>query len=253
MLNPLSQSCFHAFSNQCAKHGFKKRGKAFFRVIGDGVLQILKYEYQRAGPHYSLNMGLFSMYGELEPQHFTSAGCVPDKCLMKLIGWKSTSRPDMFDADGNCARPPEQWYATPEEQLDVLTSKGFVYLDQINTQALLLKASFELDSFLYWNDYKKLAPFLFIEDYANALKVINALLAQHASAMQSYKEHFSLEAYSIRLQEQEENDQKLYALRDMIVKDDKKSIQAYLMENHYRNMLYAKFCRGKIGDDLREP
>lgn len=66
--------------------GFSKRGDAFFRILGDGVLQVLKFEYEPCFTHYSLNVGLFSMYSELRESWFTSSGCIPRYCVMNFVG-----------------------------------------------------------------------------------------------------------------------------------------------------------------------
>lgn len=64
---------------------FMRRGNAFFRVVGDGVLQIIKMEYEvHDGTHY-LRFGLFSMYGEMEKRMFTGNGCIPNYYAMEMV------------------------------------------------------------------------------------------------------------------------------------------------------------------------
>ena len=53
--------------------GFLRRGNAYFRIMGDGVLQLLKFEHERCFSHLSLCVGLYSMYSELEQRLFTSS------------------------------------------------------------------------------------------------------------------------------------------------------------------------------------
>ena len=67
-------------------HGFFQRGDAFFRVVGDGVLQLLKFEHERCFSHFSLCIGLYSMYSELEQRWFTSTGCIPQYSVMNFVG-----------------------------------------------------------------------------------------------------------------------------------------------------------------------
>ena len=66
--------------------GFVRRGAAFFRVWGDGVLQVLKFEHQRGLQVDELRIGIFSMYGELLPQWFTSGGCIPRGSIANFVG-----------------------------------------------------------------------------------------------------------------------------------------------------------------------
>lgn len=240
--------CFEMFEKRCCEHGFTRRGAAFFRVVGDGVLQVLKYNYERMGPHYSLDIGLFSMYDNLRKEWFTSGGCIPRYTVMKLAGWPSTSRPDLFSADSPqiVTLPPELWYATPEEQLDVLESKGFLYLNEITTQKQLAHAICELDEIpnrsILWNDSLKFVPFLHAGQKDNALRVIDAILKQHKDAVQSWREYFSPDVFEVRRAEQEKKDQIWFDLREMVINDDEHSIKKYLKDNYERNLQYANFC-----------
>ena len=67
--------------------GFVRRGSAFFRVWGDGVLQVLKFERQRGDRVYDLSVGVFSMYGRLYPEWFTSSGCIPRASIASFIAF----------------------------------------------------------------------------------------------------------------------------------------------------------------------
>ena len=70
--------------------GFVRRGSAFFRVWGDGVLQVLKFEYQPGYQVHDLCVGIFSLYGKLYPGWFTSGGCIPRGCIASFAGLRST-------------------------------------------------------------------------------------------------------------------------------------------------------------------
>ena len=43
--------------------GFVRRGSAFFRVWGDGVVQVLKFERHSIYKDHDLSVGVYSMYG----------------------------------------------------------------------------------------------------------------------------------------------------------------------------------------------
>ena len=47
-------------------HGFVAKGNALFRVIGDGVLQVLTFQKQ-ASKTWVLTVGLQSLYSEMYP------------------------------------------------------------------------------------------------------------------------------------------------------------------------------------------
>ena len=240
--------CFAQFQSACVEQGFVQRGDSFFRVIGDGVFQVLKYQYQRVGPHYSLDMGLFSMYGELQKSWFTSLGCIPRYSVMHLIGWRSTLRPNAIDSINNCnILPYDQWYVTPEEQLEVLLIKGFPFLDSIKTQKDLVEAMCYLDTVhwggnVHWNDPLKLEPFLYSGESKNAIKVIDSILDQHCSAIQSWKEYFSPEQALQMQEEQEKNDQYFIAKRRMILEGNYQDIEEFLETNYKANCKHARFC-----------
>ena len=61
----------------CKENSFACRGTAFFRVIGDGVLQVIKCQKERYATNYSTSLGLFSLYGQIEREWVTSFGCIP--------------------------------------------------------------------------------------------------------------------------------------------------------------------------------
>ena len=69
--------------------GFVRRGSAFFRVWGDGVLQVLKFERNRVDRVHDLSVGVFSMYGRLSPEWFTSSGCIPEASIANFIDLRS--------------------------------------------------------------------------------------------------------------------------------------------------------------------
>ena len=57
---------------------------AFFRVHGDGVLQVIRKNSEK-GRRF-VDVGLFSMYGKILPQWLTCAGCIPRYEVLYLSG-----------------------------------------------------------------------------------------------------------------------------------------------------------------------
>lgn len=105
---------------------FSRRGDAFFRILGDGVLQVLKFEYEPCFTHYSLNVGLFSMYSELRESWFTSSGCIPRYCVMNFAGKQNAI---------NVKTDENNIYTfnviSPEAQIQTLEESAFPVLDSI--------------------------------------------------------------------------------------------------------------------------
>lgn len=57
----LSAALSEELKNLCVENGFHRRRNAYFRVIGDGVFQVIKFEYEpRSFCPYHLQIGLFS-------------------------------------------------------------------------------------------------------------------------------------------------------------------------------------------------
>ena len=69
---------FNHLCEVAGNEGIKRKGNAFFRIVGDGALQEMQYHWTKR-PFYQeiVKIGLFSMYGELEPQWLTRLGCIP--------------------------------------------------------------------------------------------------------------------------------------------------------------------------------
>ena len=109
--------------------GFKKRGNAYFRVIGDGVLQVIQLSTGRPLTPQEFWIGFFSMYDDLLPQWFTSGGCIPRYCAMKYAGFKSSDI--LFDYGGNHY---DHFQLSFEEQLYIMENYVLDELDQVVTQ-----------------------------------------------------------------------------------------------------------------------
>lgn len=249
----------------CQQHGFTKRGKAFFRVHGDGVLQVIKFEYERCGELYLLYIGLFSMYGELEPQWFTSSGCIPRYCVTLLQNVRDVLRSK--EVFGITYYDP----VSPEEQLEILIEKGFPWLDSIDTQEKLLDGICYLESVensVRWNDFEKVAPCLSTNQFDKAELVVCSILQQHYCArsaphltdlplcsvfkphadddddIDNYTDAFWTENdYAVFTEKfATEEDNKFLQIHKWLYESDHAAIEKYLSENYVANCKSAKFC-----------
>lgn len=176
---------FPQFKIACMSHGFHCRGKAFFRVIGDGVLQVLQYDNSSRLYNHTIRVGLFSLYGEIEKQWLTAYGCIPRYRLFTLF-----------------TQLPKTFYHILKQleigvQLVLLENMGFQWLDGVTSQQRLAEAICELDMAdmgdIRWNDMLKIAPFLMTGQYGNAQKVLESMICQHELAIASYQKDFEPE------------------------------------------------------------
>ena len=243
--------------------GFVRRGSAFFRVWGDGVLQVLKFERQRGDRVHDLSIGIFSMYGRLYPEWFTSSGCIPRGSIASFVGLRfvdyylspncfaktdngqffydgfpvsvdSTQR--MWDDNG------ERWryYFTAEQQVHILVEKVLPWLNDMTSQSLAAKAMYEI-----WpvpNDSLRFDAHLAAGEWAQAEQTMTAILDQHADAKASWKRTFPQDKYAEMVARQEVRDVPLKAAHKMVQEKDEKAIRSYLQENYMKNCQLAKFC-----------
>lgn len=156
---------------------FFQRGDAYFRVVGDGVLQLLKFEYERSFSHFSLCVGLYSMYSELDRRWFTSSGCIPQYSVMNFAG--KASAVNINEEKGIYTFE----VLSPQAQIRTLNESAFLTLDRINSQEQLINQMNRLDiarwGSIVWNDLNKFAPYLKSGDFRSAEKVLTSVLRQH--------------------------------------------------------------------------
>ena len=222
MLNPV-----HLIGPMLKEQGFVRRGSAYFRVHGDGVVQLVRY--QRESDGYYLCMGLHSMYGELMKQWFTSVGCIPRYELLLLDGQRFLPDPwERKDLDTN------------RMQAELLREKGLPFLDRIQTQRELADAIVSLDG--RWNDDMKMAPFLACGDYENAALVLKAIIDQHEFARKRNQETLSDEAFQRHQEHWVPVTAHFRELLEMVRREDPAEIRTWLDGNFAKNYQYAKFC-----------
>lgn len=218
--------------------GFTKRGDAFFRIVGDGVLQLLKFEYERCFSHFNLAVGLYSMYSEMERNWFTSAGCIPQYSVMNFVGEASAIRvhkeKDTYTFD----------IVSVQKQIEVLNDCALPTLDIIQTQDQLVEQMCELDvsrfGSIVWNDSRKYAPFLKSGNHEKAKKVIQSILTQQnvqTSTKGSNDTHLFESCKYIG-----EEDQAFMQKLDFILTANNDEIDSYLLRNKERNCSFARFC-----------
>ena len=208
----------------CAASGFHKKGNAFFRIIGDGVLQVIKSRYERKLGADIISVGLFSMYGYLQPQWLTATGCLPRYDIASCFHQKHLPL---------CFPIPLQI------QLDMLRSRVLPWLDSLDTQKKLVSAITKLDP--RWNDSLKIGPYLACGEWNHAKKVLREILAGTDFARLGPQEFYE-DASGMLFLKKEQDAHHPQALLEMISREDPAEIDAYLKENYARNLACAKFC-----------
>ena len=243
--------------------GFVRRGSAFFRVWGDGVLQVLKFERQRGDRVHDLSVGVFSMYGSLYPEWFTSSGCIPRASIASFIDLRfvdyylppnrlTKTDNGQFLYDGFPVMvEPKQWlrdengehwkyYFTPEQQVHILTEKVLPWLNDMTSQSLAAKAMYKI-----WpvpNDDLRFDAHLAAGEWIEAEQTMSAILKQHADAQASWKRTFPQEKYAEMVARQEVRDEPLKAAYKMVQEKDENAISSYLTNNYKRNRELGRFC-----------
>lgn len=217
---------FQQMQDLCNSAGFAKKGKAFFRVWGDGVLQVIKCQYERAFRADMIYVGLQSMYAPLQPKHFTATGCMDRYPIFNC--YLLSGVPTVF-------APPM------EAQLDMLKNGVIPWLNTVDTQKKLVTAISKLDG--RWNDSEKIGPFLACGEHNHAKKVIKEIIGTHSFAMvRSVRpKDASVEDMVARVRQEKEPYYGIIEIIDM----GEDAITAYLQANFAANMQFAKFCERK--------
>ena len=234
----------------CIAHGFIRRGEAFFRCCGDGVIQNILYE-KRIHPYATtdIKFGLYSVYGELEPRWMTSSGCIPRYHAHWLIpGIKER----YYEVRSKTSQHMDDVTSVECYSLDLRFVECTIipFLDQINTQAELSKAIIQLDKEargpvvkdVLWNDLIKIAPYMHSKDYEMALFVVNNIIEQHEHAARQ-KMCFLRNGKTTEELLQEEGTCYFYGLRNMLLEQDERRIGQYLNSNHAKNQKLISFMR----------
>lgn len=177
--------------------GFVRRGAAFFRVWGDGVLQVLKFQRERCYQVHDLSVGIFSMYGNLFPEWFTSGGCIPRGSVVDSVGLRfvegylppncfTKTDDDNFLFEGfSVSIDPKhlmwdengeywEYYFTPEQQVHILKEKVLPWLNDMVTQSLAAEAMYKICPFP--NDDLRFDAHLAAGEWVQAEQAMSAIL-----------------------------------------------------------------------------
>ena len=235
---------FQNLANLCESNNFIRRGRAFFRNHGDGVLQVLKVEKIRHWDAYEISLDLFSMYDEeLESRSFSAKSCDVRYALVIFCGKQCAEYSEKVGDHY------ESRIISLDAQVALLEKTVMPFLDNIRTQAQLAAAMCKLDELTYnmtviWNDLHKYTPFLSSGDYLSAQKVIQSILSQHKSAMESRKETASPQQYEEYCAFIHEQDKLLHQKLQLARSEERAAIETLLKENFERNCKLSRLVKG---------
>lgn len=221
----MNGSHFEEVKRICVTSGFVQKGNTFYRVRGDGVLQLIKHQYERAFQSYFIYIGLFSMYGKLLPRLFTDRGSIARYSVVNCFNQNAL---------------PQICAPSLETQTAMLCGRVIPWLDTIDTQKKMVTAISRMDR--RWNDDLKIWPYLACGESNHAKKVIREIIGQHSYAVSTRQ---GTQDYSPnRVTEQvKRDDNALFELLELIDSANQAEINMYLQQNYERNLRYASFCR----------
>ncbi len=221
---------FRAFRRQCIEHGFISKKQCFFRCVGDGVYQTIRVNescfVDPFSPFYNASqrrskrvvLGLFSIYAKLPEDWFNprfGAGTIDAR---NIIGCKDSP------------------FLGFQDHVAIMESRGFDYLDSIDTQRKLIDAVEKLSEFQpslrFWQTM--CVPYYICHEREKAQQIVDSNLSN--------------EAFIKWCTERKENDPKAelkqselsgwLALSEAL--QSEAQMKQYIRENLARNAEYAK-------------
>lgn len=228
-------------------HSFVKKGKAFFRVTGDGILQVVKLEREKTigGYSHAIRFGLFSMYGFLYPAWLSSAGSIPQYNAVNFI--------DKRDIDIVYQNNGIYSFSTISvpEQIEILRTYTVPFLNNVNTQNALINALQKFDTISYTEDFIEMdmhlfAPYLYIGQIDRAKALVEKYLWQHNIPIDrwSSKEEI-IKAKNELLKDGQRlttSDYQLAEKSELVKNGSSEAIGQWLQTNYENNIPLAKFC-----------
>lgn len=212
---------------------FKKKKNAYYRIVGDGVLQIIMYDYNLNRNIRELSVGIQSMYSPL----WNYLSSYPDSFANYPIPLFAGKR-DYTEVITSGKRE-SLITMSHHEQLELLRNVVVSALDLVKTQRELLDIMNELDRIdqgsIRWNNIARYSPYLFIGEYKYAERVIASILSQHRMARIRKKQWSEENNIPLLLEDNPIEDIELSQLLEMAITHNTQTIEEYLNTNCSRN------------------
>ena len=221
------------------KEGFIKKHNTYFRIFGDGVFQIVKWDKVARGEPLELRIGLQSLYSELRQEWFDPIHCITRYSIALFAGMKDTVK--IIKSDNNILTLQKM---SEYEQIDLVQTSVLTRLNKVVTQAELVNIMCELDTIdrgsVNWLDMDKYAAFLCIHDYQSAVKVVQTIIDQHTEARAINQEYWKKigETYVISDYDIKEME-RLEKLKNVALSCNEDEITLFIDSNYRKNMDYA--------------
>lgn len=224
---------------ECSLHSFIKHGSTYFRLCNEDILQAISFNYEPSFAHYSLNIGLMSMYGSPSAEYFYSKSSLPRYSICCI---NNQANAVSLSAIKGLV---EVKIISAHEQIEILSLKGFDWLNTINSQGSLLEALCYLDQMTYkatiWNDLYKLAPCLYLKDFYKANLIISSILDQHLGPDSFSQPPWSEVDYTIFIDKFPTLNNELLTIYHWIQNKDEQAIFDFLSKNKEENHRYGYY------------
>ena len=222
---------------------YNKNGSTYYKVQGDGVIVVIRFEYERVFRGKILKLGLHSMFtafhtGEKSPRTLVTdfpISAYTGRRLVELVLVPSQTSDTIIGM--HC---PDEC-----EQIDILREKALPRIERIRTQNELVKEIINLERVEYrielTNIFGKVAPYLVQRKYAEARQVLHAIIMQHKNGMNERQQRLSHEEWERYLADDEAELQPFRELIHYIDENDVDNISRYLVANYQRNCGLFKY------------
>ena len=236
----MNSSSFERLRNLCYEHGFSSRGRCFFKQHTPTIMQAITVKHERVFSHYSLKIGLMSMYSLADSSSFTAQSNIPDFCVSCLDNCATAVTVSIDDEEELHIS-----IRSLDDQIHLLNEKGFDWLDSIQSQEQLINAYNYLEMVAYKdiirNNERRLAPFLAIGDYCSADYVIASILNQHMGPNSIKSPPWEEKDFLYYAAQYPGEDEDLLHLHRLIADKNEEMIKAYLEGNYQQNVMKTRF------------
>jgi hypothetical protein len=159
-----------------------KYANTFYKVQGDGILIVIRFEKEHAIKIPMLFLGLNSMFSKFD-DNIKSPRSLPTQ--YPVFSFIDKSVGPVFSAD--CSVVTGWYYPGKEEQTEIFRDNCLPETRNLATQNDLIDLIVRMEKRVYHmeliNNFDKIAPYLSSNQYQGALIVINAIINQNVKAL----------------------------------------------------------------------
>ena len=213
---------------------YKKHGNTFFKVQGDGILVVVKFEKEHHIPIPVLSIDLRSIYSKIEDWIKSPRNLFGRYMVLSFIG---KTPGGVFNDDYSAVT--EWYYPSKEEQTEIFRDNCLPEIRRLKTQDDLVDMINRMEIMEFKstlnNNPDKIASYLFCNKYQEALAVVNGIIAQNESGSEQERKMMTQKDYQEYMDRAKQIVKPFYELQQWILSQDRERIQSYLSENYQRN------------------